>query len=49
MAGLDADQGRSIYAAIASHAATEFGWSAAEVQSVLQALIDYADSLHVAR
>lgn len=48
MAGLDPDQGRPIYAAIAAHAATEFGWSSDEVKSELQALIDFADSLRVA-
>jgi glycerol-3-phosphate dehydrogenase len=49
MAGLDPDQGRPIYEAIAAHAATEFGWSSEEVESELQALIDYADSLRVAQ
>ena len=49
MAGLDPDQGRPIYEAIAAHAATEFGWSSDEVKSELQALIDYADSLRVAQ
>jgi glycerol-3-phosphate dehydrogenase len=49
MAGLDADQGRSIYEAIAAYAANEFGWSSDEVKSELQALVDYADSLRVAQ
>ena len=47
MVGFDADQGRSLYDAIATQAATEFGWSSDEVRSELRALIDYADSLHV--
>ncbi len=49
MAGFDADQGRPIYDAIATRAAAEFGWSSDEVRSELRALIDYADSLLVAR
>jgi glycerol-3-phosphate dehydrogenase len=49
MAGFDANQGRPVYNAIASHAATELGWSGDEVQSELQALTDYADSLQVGR
>ncbi len=47
MAGFDADQGRPLYDAIASRAASEFSWSSDERQSELQALIDYADSLLV--
>ena len=47
MAGFDSDQGRPVYEAIAAQAATEFGWSSDEVESELQALIDYADSLRV--
>jgi glycerol-3-phosphate dehydrogenase len=47
MVGLNADQGRPVYDAIAKQAATEFGWSSDEAQNELRALIDYADSLHV--
>jgi len=47
MTGFDADQGRSLYNAIASSAAAETGWSTEETQAELQALIDYADSLRV--
>lgn len=49
MAGFDADQGKPLYDAIATRAAAEFGWSSDEVRSELRALIDYADSLLVAR
>jgi len=47
MAGFDADQGRPLYDAIATLAATEFGWSTDDRQSELRSLIDYADSLLV--
>ncbi len=47
MVGYDADQGRSLYTAIASQAAKEFSWSADELQHELKALTDFADSLCV--
>jgi len=47
MTGLDAEQGRPLYDAIASRAAAEFGWSAEEAQDELRALVDYANSLRV--
>ncbi len=47
MTGFEADQGRSLYAAIASLAAAEFGWSADEAGAERRALIDFADSLRV--
>ena len=47
MTGLDADQGRPLYEAIASIAAHEFGWDDAARDASLQALIDYSDSLGV--
>ncbi len=49
MIGFNADQGRSLYAAIASLAATEFGWSHQESQEELRELIEYADSLRIAQ
>ena len=47
MTGLDADQGRSLYDAIASRAAAEFGWSTETAQDELRILVDYANSLRV--
>lgn len=47
MIGLDADQGRSLYDAVASAAAAEFGWEAAQHKREFQLLVDYADSLRV--
>lgn len=47
MIGLDADQGRSLYDAVASAAAAEFGWEAAQQKREFQLLVDYADSLRV--
>jgi glycerol-3-phosphate dehydrogenase len=47
MTGYDADQGRSLYDAIASVAAAELAWSSAESQEELAALRSYADSLRV--
>jgi glycerol-3-phosphate dehydrogenase len=47
MTGFDADQGRSLYEAIASHAAAEFAWSAEDAQNELRTLLDYANSLRV--
>ena len=47
MIGFDADQGRTLYDAIASAAATEFEWSQVEMQKELGALTDFADSLQV--
>jgi glycerol-3-phosphate dehydrogenase len=46
MVGLNADQGRPLYDAIASLAAAEFGWSPDEQQDQLRDLIRYADSLY---
>jgi len=48
MIGLNADQGRSLYDAIASLAATEFGWSRQKLQEELRELIKYAESLRIA-
>jgi glycerol-3-phosphate dehydrogenase len=47
MVGFDADQGRSLYDAIAALAATEFGWSPGELNVELDELNVYADSLRV--
>ncbi|MDH5622378.1 MAG: hypothetical protein OEY74_09885, partial [Gammaproteobacteria bacterium] len=47
MTGFDADQGRSLYDAIATVAAAEFAWSQAELQAELGALQNFADSLRV--
>lgn len=47
MTGFDADQGRSLYDAIASVAATEFAWSQDELKAEVGALLLYADSLRV--
>ena len=47
MIGLDADQGRARYEEIATIAAREFGWSAIEMQSQLDALNAYSDSFGV--
>lgn len=47
MIGLDANQGRPLYDALASVAASELEWSSGALQSEMQALIDYADSLRV--
>ena len=47
MIGFDADQGRTLYDAIGSRAATAFGWSDAQLKSERRALLDYADSLRV--
>ena len=47
MVGLDADQGRSLYDAIAALTATEFGWSPDELKVELEELHAYADSLLV--
>ncbi len=48
MIGLDADQGRPLYDAIATIAAGESGWTDAEKLRQLEALIAYSDSLKVA-
>jgi glycerol-3-phosphate dehydrogenase len=45
MAGFDADQGRSLYDALARVAAREFAWSQEELEKQLGELIRYADSL----
>ncbi len=47
MIGLNADQGRAVYDAIARIAAAEFGWSDAEMGEQLSALNDYADSFRI--
>lgn len=47
MIGLDADQGRPLYDAIAELAAQEFGWSAGTRATETQALLHYADSLRI--
>ena len=49
MIGFDADQGRPLYERIADIAAAEQGWSAAEREAQLRALVEYSDSLLVAR
>ena len=48
MIGLDADQGRPLYATIADIAATEFDWDSAERSRQLGTLVAYSDSLRVA-
>ncbi len=48
MIGFDADQGRSLYDAIAACAAAELGWSKTELHEELRELRSYADSLRVA-
>ena len=48
MLGLDADQGRNHYDAIASIAANEFAWSAQTKEDELRALRRHSDSLRVA-
>ncbi len=45
MLGLDADQGRPLYPAIAAVAAREFGWDDAALGAQLEALERYSDSL----
>jgi glycerol-3-phosphate dehydrogenase len=47
MIGLDADQGRPLYTAIADIAAFELGWSAEEKSRQLDELVDYSESLRV--
>lgn len=47
MIGLDADQGRPLYTAIADIAAFEFGWSTEEKSRQLDELVDYSESLRV--
>lgn len=47
MAGFDADQGRSLYDAVALLAAAELNWSKDQQQAEMLALVDYADSLRV--
>ena len=49
MLGLDADQGRAHYDAIADIAAEEFSWSAKTREEQLQALRYYSDSFRVTR
>ncbi len=49
MTGLDADQGRPLYDAIAAIAATELGWSSQVLQMELGELRAYADSLRVSK
>ena len=47
MIGFDADQGRSLYAAIADIAAAEAGWTPEQKMQQLDALTEYAESLRV--
>ena len=47
MVGLDADQGRMLYATIADLAAAECGWSEDEKERQLKELREYADSWRV--
>lgn len=47
MVGLDADQGRPLYDAIAELAARELGWSAEVAAGELRDLNDFSDSLRV--
>ena len=47
MVGLDADQGRPLYSAIADIAAHEFAWSADEKSRQLDELVDFSESLRV--
>jgi glycerol-3-phosphate dehydrogenase len=47
MVGLDADQGRSLYAEIATIAAKELGWDAQRTAEQLSLLQAYSDSLRV--
>lgn len=47
MIGFNPDQGRSLYRAVATIAAAEFGWTSAEVEKELVTLNAYADSLRV--
>lgn len=47
MIGLDADQGRGLYASIAAIAAAEFGWTPDDADHELRTLCAYADSLRV--
>ena len=47
MVGLDSDQGRPLYAAIADIAADELQWDTNEKSRQLDSLIEYAESLRV--
>ena len=47
MIGLDADQGRPMYASIADLAAAELGWSKDKHARQLEELVEYSDSLRV--
>ena len=49
MVGLDADQGRALYDAIATLAATEFKWGRGQLVSRLDELRAFSDSLRVPR
>ena len=48
MLGFDADQGRSLYRALADEAARAGGWTAERRQAELDALSAYSDSFLVA-
>ena len=48
MVGLDGDQGRPLYAAIADIASDEFGWNSNEKSRQLDELVDFSESLRVA-
>ena len=47
MIGLDPDQGRAMYGAIADIAAAELRWGDAEKSAQLDALVDYSESLRI--
>ncbi|MBT8103662.1 MAG: glycerol-3-phosphate dehydrogenase [Gammaproteobacteria bacterium] len=47
MIGLDADQGRPMYPAVADIAAEEIGWDAAEKSRQLDELVEFSESLRV--
>jgi hypothetical protein len=47
MVGLDADQGRALYDAIATLAAAEFNWDHGQLVSRLDELHAFSDSLRV--
>ena len=47
MVGLDADQGRPLYTAIADIAANSFGWDADQRSRQLDELVDFSESLRV--
>ncbi|MCP5093679.1 MAG: hypothetical protein GY949_22480, partial [Gammaproteobacteria bacterium] len=48
MVGLNADQGRPMYAKVVMLAADELGWHADEISRQFDELVDYSESLRVA-